>query len=392
MRASATGWVVLAACVCATAEAAQTWLRYRLSPCPQANVEIAYLPGIYERLSGTRPPELKTPPPNLSGKPFFGRVLGKRLVVLDRGRPNSSVYDLLWLDRNKDGRLSDDERFELKLAHQGYRGATVSLEFDGAILQIFTVLARVTSDMAFVQVLNAGYYSGDVAFGDKAYRVALVDRNANGLFNDATKDGVHGDLVLIDQNGDGRFDARRRESQDLFYVGKYVRVDGKFWRVVVAPDGAEIGVERAEPAMGRLQLDEKDVAIVIVGQEGRYCLSRETDGELFETPAGSYELESVFIRRETRDGRHWTLKSREGRKPFSVVENQTTKVNVGDPLVAVAMADRGGGAIRFNFDLLGEDGLSYQVLVDGSLGTAMPRLELKAKDGSWRKEHAFQYG
>jgi hypothetical protein len=52
-------------------------------------------------------------PKLVTDKPWFGRAMLRRLIILDKSSPNAPFYDVLWVDVDGDGRFQPGERFPL---------------------------------------------------------------------------------------------------------------------------------------------------------------------------------------------------------------------------------------------------------------------------------------
>jgi len=230
-------------------------------------------------------------------------------------------------------------------------------------------------------------------FGDRAHLVALLDYNANGVYNDPDQGKQRGDRILIDYNDDGKFENFYRREDEVAYVGKYLYVDGIYWGISVAPDGASITVTRPEVTTGKLQVDEPSVAVWVVGGGGKYCLRRSEADEPFLLPVGSYRVEMVEARRRDRTGAEWSIRSSPGRGPlFEITAEKLASIKIGVPLKARARPRKQEGRVDFDLVIKGEDGLTYLLQRNGMDPQPPPRLAVKARQGDWAKSYSFRYG
>lgn len=364
-------------------------LSYRLSPMIES--EVVNPGGAACVLSPRAPWPVEQNPAGATAAALFGRVADQRMAVLDKSAPDSTTWDLLWVDANGDGRIEASERFALTPA-----GAVVALEFDrpdGRTRQHFRMtLAQAPGETRLIWT-SCGYYVGRARFGEKSYRVALVDFNANGRFNDAPAEEETGDRLLIDTNDDGVFDLRPPREEELSTLSKYVRVDGSYWAVAAAPDGGTLSVDSAKVATGRLQVNEQSLNLTVFGPNGRLALNRAEGQEPFTLPAGTYRVQYVRVDRADDRGRTWTLRSVGGKgASFEVKDGEETRLAVGAPLTAAASSTPLPDGAIFTLAFSGVDGLTYEQPRPTRLAVPVPGLTVKTPDGAWQKRYLFEFG
>jgi hypothetical protein len=204
--------------------------------------------------------------------------------VLDMKDAKSKVYDVLYFDVNHNGDLIDDKIID---------GATTSgfgLFFGGGSRE--TVFPRVDltvnvegakSDYSFflratswpgprqsrsvqVSLTAAAYRVGEITLDGKKHKIALLDFNSNGRFDDAAKvpdkagtpDGeiepMPGDALLVDpQNA--------KPPEDIFWepfvehqqwVSKLARIDDRFYDLKITPAGDQITLTPSSVPLGYL--------------------------------------------------------------------------------------------------------------------------------------------
>src|SRR5260370_5836628 len=102
--------------------------------------------------------------------------------------------------------------------------------------------------------INAGCYEGEVAFGDQKRRVALLDADGNGLYNDFLKgENQQCDRVLIGSVVPDR-GVVGAKTQPL---GRHVLVGDRYWQLDVAPDGSSLAVQPLNRPLGTIRLAQK---------------------------------------------------------------------------------------------------------------------------------------
>lgn len=208
-------------------------------------------------------------------------------------------------------------------------------------------------------------------------KVAIIDANANGSYDDYGVDG----LVIGSNRGAG-------------YVSRIVNLGGDLFELEVSEDGTEIKTRPWTGETGTLQLGKitgvkakVSNAIFKKGRDVAFELSSVKGGMV--VPAGDYTLDSAFLERGSE-----TARVRAGRrKPIAVEAGAEVKFAWGGPLVAEAPAPtvRGGKAtLSPALKIYGESGEEYyEFLPKGKV----PSFELTdANTGKRLKKGKFPAG
>src|SRR5437588_6907578 len=131
--------------------------------------------------------------------------------ALDESEPGAG-YDLLYVDSRHTRDLTATEPYRLTRWQfsRGFKPVRLLIDVGGSpTLYHAAIVVEERPAAATYRLQSWAYYSGDARFGEKSYPIALVDSNGNGLFNDRAK-GVDpegaGDALLIELNGDGKFE------------------------------------------------------------------------------------------------------------------------------------------------------------------------------------------
>jgi len=220
--------------------------------------------------------------------------------VLDSTGIKSKGYDLLIFDRNRNGDLTDDPVIEAMKARGGVAvGTYVDREFPRVDLTIradgktfdyaFFVRAftqfqkrRGSSFMVNVSLSAAAYRQGEVVVDGKRRRIAVIDFNSNGRFDDAFEIDeqrrwgdaqVHpkrGDMLLVDFDTSDHRHAGfaildRKERHPL---SKLVCVDGRFYKLDVSAAGDTIAFTRASRGLGFVTNPNKRYEAVVYSDKG----------------------------------------------------------------------------------------------------------------------------
>ncbi len=250
----------------------------------------------------------------------------------------------------------------------------------------------------FGKVYPAGFWTGEPRLGEDSYRIAIADSDLDGRYDGLFSPTSHNinsqafDYFAIDLNHDGEF--QPVESGELFPLSKTIQVKGACYSVEIAPDGSKIGLEKAEPEFGSLDLGGSDAALLLWSDSGAHRLSGS--GGRWQAPAGAYRLISLELNRKDETGATWTL--RESQHPknldtFEIRAGETLAANIGPPLSARTTVTKRGQTVQIGFMLVGRAGEEYApgALKDGSRVPA-PKFKILDESGKVQASDSFQYG
>jgi hypothetical protein len=270
----------------------------------------------------------------------------------------------------------------------------VSLKTDhGPRLYHFLVRSYAYSrNYQYLNLETACYYLGQVRLGDKTHKVALVDNNANGAFNDLSTSPWDGDRLLIDLNDDGQFAVNAAGSPETFPMSKLLQVGDGYVAVEAAPDGSSLAMSVPDLKLGQVQSDGAfQITLISSAAEGVLRVKSE-DGQA-KVPVGEYRLYETAITRKDDQGRRWELSSSSrGEMPtIKVAADTTTELKLGSPLQARVSARVSGRSVSFSLELTDAAGLAATVTLNGQRPAA-PKLRIKRADGKEIGRYDFHYG
>ncbi len=376
---------VLVTCGLAVSYGQETHLSYRTGP--GIDREIGRTRGGFSWLSQRWPADPMGLPEVVAEKPCFGTAIDGRQAVMDSSEWGAAALDVLWLDADDDGQLAEDEKFAL--TGNGGGSAIIPVEMptvDGTTVQHFQVMFEMRGGRPALSWRSAGYYTGEVLIGERTYRVALVDVNANGRFDDANALYKDGDRLLIDDNEDGRFGTVR-------YVGPLLRVAGAYWGLEVATDGSHIVLSEPQVETGTLHVDEDSLTVTVAGEAGRFVLTRTTAEEPFVLPVGSYAVERVEVHRTDDAGVEWSIRSQRGEGPaFRIEPGRETAVRVAEPLAVHATIDWLSSELGLLLSVRGEGDLPYLIFRGGRMLEDTFGVLVKADGGAWQQHYDLRQG
>ena len=211
--------------------------------------DLSYAEGIIE-LTGAcfvRGIRLETEPPegidwpDAEGEPLYGEIrlaLDRHPVMIDRTEERVWLY----VDADRSGDLSSFE-WERMLA-DGRLLASVRLEVAyenqvSAAYRLFVMWSLFTPTI--LTYCRDTYREGAVELEGRTYDLVIIDEDTDGRY-----DRLDAGVLLIDADGDGELLASS-DSHERFPLDAPFNLDGVVYRVVsVAPDGSRIRVEESD--------------------------------------------------------------------------------------------------------------------------------------------------
>jgi hypothetical protein len=212
--------------------------------------------------------------PKLNARPYFAHWTtpldpAGRWLCLDRTK-RSGLYDRVYFDTTGTGRL--DDKSPVGTSHSDQYSASfepVRVVFkgeDGPITyHLILRFMQYGDNDANLMSSSGGYYAGKVDIGGKKRHVELIDENVNGTFNDRAANMSDCDCVTVEGDKVGQH-----------YLGKMLEVDGQFYQIEVARDGAFIKLQKAENVvLGQVRVPETISEFVAFGENGHSFASRQ---------------------------------------------------------------------------------------------------------------------
>jgi hypothetical protein len=317
-----------------------------------------------------------------------------RWLCLDRTK-KSGLYDRVYFDSTGNGRL--DDKSPVGTSHSDQYSAyfePVRMVFKGedGPITYHLVLRFMQYGEGQVNLLSSsgGYYSGKVDIGGKKRLIELIDGNANGTFNDRAADMSDSDCVQIEGDKVGQR-----------YLGKLLEVDGQFYQIEVARDGAFIKVQKAENVvLGQVRVPETISEFVAFGENGHF-VRKPVKGAL-TLPVGKYRIHQWRIDRKDDKGAAWQLSAYNFNDSanFEVAADKPVSLEVGEPMRAVMEAQepspRPGSRdvakqVSFSLRFQGHYGETLEIM-KGNQRPRGPRLTLTSLDGTYRYTNTFEFG
>jgi hypothetical protein len=308
-----------------------------------------------------------------------------RWIALDRTR-KSGLMDLLYIDSNGDGHLDDEKPYKGVVSDR-YRMAfgPVAVHFkgeDGPITYHLNLQYYSYEEQSSYLVISTGcWYEGEVLIDGKPTRVTLIDYNANGTFSDKAESSDC-DRIFIGPES-------RRKS---YYVGNYLELGDKLYRVTIAKDGATVEITAAQDAAyGKVKVPETITTFTAAGVNGLF--ERKPAAGEVSLPEGRYRVHEWTIERKDDKGKNWTLTGSNfpNEKAFTVAKDGTSELDIGEPAISMVSHTIRNNAYYFNQELVGKMGESISLRVGGRQPDA-PSLHIYSKSGEYDRTFKLEYG
>jgi hypothetical protein len=349
---------------------------------------------------GYHPIELiaeKPDPPDVpafkSAKPSFARWTtpmdkqGFRWLALDRSQ-KSGPADLLYLDANGDGKLSDEP--PIKAYHRDANEARfgpVKILFDGedgkVTYHLNLVFRQFEGSRERLYAHAGGWYEGFLPVGSGKKRCVLFDNNANGTFNDQALESQNADTLQIGREG----------AETTFMVGKFLEIEDTLYRLEVARDGAFVKLSKAEGIQfGQVKLPDNVTELAAGGTNGLFY-RKPVQGKV-TLPWGKYHIHHWNSERRDDQGAKWTLAGlgSDERGDFEVTVAAMPCLQIGEPITAsLQVTEASDKTLSFRLTLEGQLGESINLTRENARPRA-PQLVLKGKNNRFAKTLSFEYG
>jgi hypothetical protein len=334
---------------------------------------------------------------------YYRIPIGSRTAVVlvedaPDGRPKA------WLDTNLNNRLSDEKALtgvakkysESRSYKVNYTDFGITQLTDGDFTSSRFLLLRYEN--RFVGVSPAYYKTGRILHGNRIYRLALIDGDYDGQYNThfvptGNFQNWGYDTMALDGNSYGFFRRNEFDSGKIVPLGRYYKINERYFSVAVSEDGKSVQMTPAEPVMGTLSIgSDKRLS-------GQLLSDAATQDVIFtdtiNIPQGRYNIESANLTFTDRNQQEWKLYAQfynnSVKGYFEIVEGQTTTLNPGPPFtIKTDVVKRGDEQLSINAGLVGNEGEEYGLRIVRS--AARPELKILAENGDTLHTGSMEYG
>jgi len=355
-----------------------------------------------------KPPELRDVPADAPPQPiYFTLDLDDRKVHgITYRSTHRTKRAKLRLDTDGDGLLSDEREYvgtwlSIFRLQTVYRFGPVSIKHtgNGSKASRFYIGCN---DGQWITLYATHYREGTVKLDGRTYKIALIDCDYNGRYNDVLVPPVKSrhepgcDALAIDLDGNSKFDSDKSSVSELVPLSRLVKINDSYYRLDIADDGEIVEFRRAKPAFGTLDLGDENVNIRLWSDAGHQQLF-SSKGK-WRLPAGKYSaIELKLIETDSR-GNRWlfdTEKTRGGAGAgelgaFEVRPDETTVFKIGPPFQAKTSMEKHGRDARIAFYLEGQAGELY---VPGAKknGKEVPKPQFQLVSATGQTVHSGQF-
>ena len=384
---------------------AKARLRPALIPRGQA---VGFFARQMQGTTAVKPPELRDVPADAPPNPvYFALEIDDRKVhgiaYLSTHRTKRAK---LRLDTDGDGLLSNEREYvgtwlRMFQIQRVYAFGPVSIKHtgDGSKASQFYIQC---TDGKWVSIYPTRYRQGQVKLDDRTYKIALVDCDYNGRYNDVFVPPARSsrepecDSIGIDLNGNSKFDFDKPGVSELMPQSRLVKINESYYQLDIADNGEIIEFRRAKPAFGTLDLGGESVNIRLWSDAGHQQLF-SSKGK-WRLPAGKYSAVELKLVETDSGGNKWLFDTERARGgagagklgAFEVKPGETTSFEIGPPFQARTSMEKHGTNAVIAFYLEGRSGELY---VPGAKknGRDVPKPQFQLVSATGQTVHSGQF-
>ncbi len=319
-------------------------------------------------------PEGLTAEPKYKAKPLYGSVtLGSSgqgkpfLVAMDKSTPAGKTYDVLYVDRDRDGDLSEEKA--VTVGRGGGQFALAVTVNGKQINRLFTASSHAMSESAILlRLRERGAWQGEARVGGSTLHIILTDGNGNGAYNDPFR------LPEDGKSPGGAPDMFLTKPMtgllpDFGTIGicpAMLEAGGRLYNATVAADGSSIAFAPFTGKTATLTAPDGLSAVLAVG--GRILTVTARDGKLL-VPAGKIRPFIYAHRKKDAAGKEWMLTNQPnfGAKAIDLPAGGSAAFPAGLPVQVNVKADAtgkiaAGGTVKFTTTLTDKGGGAIQLM------------------------------
>ncbi|MHC4119124.1 MAG: hypothetical protein ACYSWO_16645 [Planctomycetota bacterium] len=350
--------------------------RLRLTPITPRQ-SVGYFAKQMRDTTLTRPPELQEVPADAPSEPVYLTldIDDRKVHGITYRSTDHTKRAKLRLDTDGDGLLSDEREyigvwlsiFRLQTIFE-FGPISIKHTGDGSKASRFYIGC---ADGKYVILYATQYRAGRVELDGGYRKIALVDCNYNGRYNDVLAPPIKNDrepgcdAIALDLNGNSKFDMDMSGDWELMPLSRLVKVGESYYHLDIADDGETVEFRRAQPAFGTLDFGDENVDVKLWSDAGHQHLF-SSKGK-WRLPAGKYTAVELKLTETDSDGNRWlfdTEKARGGAGAgelgaFDILPDETTVFAIGPPFQIKTSMKKNGKDAWVSFYLEGRAGELY---------------------------------
>jgi hypothetical protein len=239
---------------------------------------------------------------------------------------------------------------------------------------------------------------GEITFEGKTYKAATVDSRTDGVFNDICWANMsQGDLLLVDWNGDGKFDLYQQN--EYVMAGERYWRNGKWYRPSFSADGTEVSFAPGDFELAPLVTGQEKFWMQVTSQSNTGSVQIEGTGGRVDLPVDQYSLYLCWVEGKDAQGNTWKAQAMTGGPyaRFEVKAGEENRFQLGPPLVVSLVASpegpyTAGQAINFTANVAGAEGKTYRLTRNAEQMPAPLRMVIKDSSGKEISSLQLEYG
>lgn len=286
-----------------------------------------------------KPDDARALPVARSRQPAYGFVKladGRRLVMLDRTRPDDEMFTRVHFDANHNGDLTDDPILEGPARVSERRGrrhgyvqfpiVDASVRLNGTVLPFrfrFYVTGTRLHEVAGADLTQHGldkhfhlglevacHYSGKLQLDGRTYRFALADRNGNGRFTDRCRiveREFEAGMTSLHPDGDALYvtEADDMTPHDAQVLGSFLLLRDRLFTVRIDEAMRSMVLAPVTDNLAPLGLAREARHVLLEGESDGRGLVMVQPGTNAMVPKGAYRLVGYQVRCRDAAGDLW---------------------------------------------------------------------------------------
>jgi hypothetical protein len=338
--------------------------------------------------------------------------------VLDSNNLKRKGYNILYFDSNRNGDLTDDGMRKAEANNGSAVGPSmrefarvdITILSKGKDLDYALFICAMALEVpgnpnyTIVSISPAICRTASITLDGRPHRIALLDYNVNGRFDDETSVikapgsgrvwASGGDVIIIDPEamkcsaGNQKVASR----SDAYHISKLLRIGEKYFNLKVTRDGASITLSPYEGPMGSVANRNTGYNAVLYGELGIVNIS-DKHSRAIPIPASNWKLLEYCMDRSAEKETYIMAAGRPACKSICVKKGSTALMRFGPPFKPVVNIVGGRGkTARVSMDLYGSGGeICTALTVDGGRAKS-PAFTIVDSEGKIVQRGKFEYG